>query len=195
MGPKVTHGQGSKVTERFARWRSKVVQFTRKGGKQSVAVRPCRDCGQVVSTTAKACPSCGARQVPRTSVATWVVGGAFALAIGLAITSQGDDAGRQAPAQRADQAQAELEFQQVLAAARWLRGTMKKPEAFELIAAHRTADGSAVCLQYRGRDSYNDARTDVRVITDTVNSGQAADWNRYCVDQPLVDFSHVRAVL
>lgn len=158
-----------------------------------MATRPCRDCGQLVGASAKACPSCGARPKPRTSPTTWVVGGAFALAIGLAITSPRDDPAT--PAQLAAREANERAFQQVLAAARWLRGTMKKPEGFELVAAHRAADGSAVCLQYRGRDSNNDQRTEVRVITDTLNSGQAADWNRHCADRELVDFSHVRAAL
>jgi hypothetical protein len=41
----------------------------------------CRECGTEVSTTAKACPKCGAAPPKKTSVATWVMGGIFALAL------------------------------------------------------------------------------------------------------------------
>lgn len=38
-----------------------------------MAIKKCHDCGKELSTSAKACPHCGAPQARRTSLVTWVV--------------------------------------------------------------------------------------------------------------------------
>ncbi|WP_177344932.1 zinc ribbon domain-containing protein [Pseudomonas sp. PA15(2017)] len=38
-----------------------------------MALIKCRECGNLVSTQAKACPTCGAKPKPKTSMITWLV--------------------------------------------------------------------------------------------------------------------------
>lgn len=38
-----------------------------------MAIVKCKECGSIVSTTAKACPTCGAKPPRRTSMLTWIV--------------------------------------------------------------------------------------------------------------------------
>ena len=44
-----------------------------------MALRKCRECGHQVSTSASACPNCGARLPKRTSIFTWIVLAIFAV--------------------------------------------------------------------------------------------------------------------
>lgn len=44
-----------------------------------MALTKCRECGGQVSTTAKACPSCGAEMPRRTSMMTWILAAPIAL--------------------------------------------------------------------------------------------------------------------
>ncbi|MHC8342513.1 hypothetical protein [Pseudomonas sp. RT6P73] len=46
-----------------------------------MALAKCRECQSLISTSASACPSCGAKPRRKTSVLTWVVGGCFALLV------------------------------------------------------------------------------------------------------------------
>ena len=49
---------------------------------------PCKECGESISTTASACPKCGAK-IPRARIWPWVVGipiGLFVLFIGYGMT-------------------------------------------------------------------------------------------------------------
>lgn len=171
-----------------------------------MALKPCAECGNSVSTTAKSCPKCGAAVPQGTSTTTWVIGGFFALAIGMGIwprdeAAQGSQAApitaeQRAAQQRAaaDKARADKEINTVLNGARWLKNSMKKPESFELERAIMI-DGKVICYEYRARNSFNDRRASVHVISDTVNSGDAKAWNQLCAGKSGTDYTHVRAVL
>lgn len=92
------------------------------------------------------------------------------------------------------QIKADKEINIVLAGARWLKESMKKPETFELINA-TMIDGKVICYEYRARNSFNDRRTERYVITDDVSSSKAKDWNRLCAGKSGTDYTHVRAVM
>lgn len=52
-----------------------------------MAVGKCKECGGQVSSSAKACPHCGAAPPKRTSVVTWLFGGIFGFSlIGMVIS-------------------------------------------------------------------------------------------------------------
>lgn len=46
-----------------------------------MALTKCKECGEVVSTKADACPKCGAKRPKGTSIGTWLIGGFFALVV------------------------------------------------------------------------------------------------------------------
>jgi hypothetical protein len=65
-----------------------------------MALTKCKECGKDISTEAKACPSCGAPPPPRTSTATWIIGGFFALTVVVWISTANETRQRTpAPAQ------------------------------------------------------------------------------------------------
>jgi hypothetical protein len=162
----------------------------------------CKECLGPLSTQATACPKCGAPQPKRTDhTAAWVIGGTFAVLLvvnmaGIAVDKPAAPPPKPAPTaeQAAATTQADREINTVLAGARWLKDSMKKPETFELVSASMI-DGKVICYEYRARNSLNDRTRGVRVISDTVNSEKAADWNRLCAGKAGTDYTSVRAVL
>lgn len=86
----------------------------------------------------------------------------------------------------------EREFQTVVAGARWLKENMHNPKSFELVSAFVTDGGKAICYEYRGTNAFNAIVKNHRVISDTVNSGKATDWNKHCAGKAGTDYSYAR---
>ncbi len=82
----------------------------------------------------------------------------------------------------------------VLAGARWLKESMKKPETFELLRA-TMIDSKVICYEYRARNSFNDRTAGNYVISDSVSSNKPKDWNKLCAGKSGTDYTHVRAVM
>lgn len=51
-----------------------------------MALVKCKECGNQVSTDAKACPSCGAKPPKKTSMLTWIIAGFFAVSIAVSMS-------------------------------------------------------------------------------------------------------------
>ncbi|MDQ0035897.1 hypothetical protein J2W30_003670 [Variovorax boronicumulans] len=98
------------------------------------------------------------------------------------------------PARTPEQVKADREINIVLAGARWLKESMKKPESFELLSA-TMIEGKVICYEYRARNSFNDRRTERYVISDNVSSSKPKDWNRLCAGKSGTDYTHARSVL
>jgi ribosomal protein L40E len=169
----------------------------------TVALTTCKECTAPISTKATACPKCGAPQPKRPDyAAAWVIGGTLAALFvlntaGIGVDKPAPPAPKPAapsPEQVAATAKGDREINTVLAGARWLKESMKKPETFELLSASMI-DGKVICYEYRARNSFNDRTRGVRVISDTVNSEKASDWNRLCAGKAGTDYSSVRSVL
>lgn len=169
-----------------------------------MALIKCKECGSQVSSSARACPSCGHATPKRTSPITWFFGLIMVLAFGGTIfrsnnpsADKQNGAAQTAPApvtQSPEKTRADKEARTVLAGARALRDAMKKPETFELASAVMI-DGATICYEYRARNSFNDRTTERYVVSDTVSSRKAADWKKLCAGRSGTDYSHVRAVL
>lgn len=91
-------------------------------------------------------------------------------------------------------AQNDRDLNIVLAGARWLKESMKKPETFELLRA-TMIDSKVICYEYRARNSWNDRSPGTYVISDAVSSSKPKDWNKYCAGKSGVDYTSVRAVM
>jgi hypothetical protein len=99
-----------------------------------------------------------------------------------------------APPQRTEaERRSDREIMVVLAGARMLRESMKKPESFELLGA-AIIDGN-ICYEYRARNSFNDRTSGHYVISKKGHSSSAKDWNRYCAGKSGTDYTSIRAVL
>lgn len=190
-----------------------------------MALVKCKECGGQVSTSAKACPACGAKPPRKTSLTTWIIGG-VTLVAAYKCASVGEDAeaDRQrsiaearklsdamSPEQRkaAEEEQAraaaekvakELEFQRAVRIAQVLKAGMKNPASFELTSLLRTNDG-ALCFEYRGTNSFNAVVPSYAVVPPKgrpVSGGEraiATAWNAHCAHKPGEDMTHVRHAL
>lgn len=163
----------------------------------------CNECKGPVSSSATACPKCGAPVPKKTSTLTWIVGGTLAIAIGSCVSKQNDREMTRAAApkpppptaaQLAETARKDREINIVLAGAQRLKDAMKKPESFELTSAIML-NGKVICYEYKARNSFNDVTKEHYVISDTVSSNKAKDWNALCAGKSGDDYTSVRAVM
>jgi len=94
-------------------------------------------------------------------------------------------------AQRTETARKDRETNIVLAGAQRLKSSMKKPETFELTRAIMI-DGKVICYEYTARNLFNDQTREHYVISDTVSSNGAKEWNRLCAGKNGEDYTGVR---
>lgn len=164
-----------------------------------MALRPCKECGDKISTEAEACPRCGAKQPKPTSRWTILIGGLFAIFVAKSVFTRADAPSAPPPPeptaeQKAATAKGDREINIVLNGANWLKSSMKKPETFKLLKAGMI-DGKVICYEYQARNSFNDVTTGRHVISDTVNSGSDEAWNKFCAGKSATDYTSVRAVM
>ena len=83
----------------------------------------------------------------------------------------------------------------VLDGAQSIKNELKKPESFKLISAFVVAPNT-LCYEYTARNSFNDQKNEIRVMSGKLNSAKNTDWNRLCADKPgLVMTDIVRALV
>ncbi len=180
-----------------------------------MALTKCKECGSDVSTKADACPKCGAKRPRRTSLLAWLGALILVPSCGLGLVGMyrgSEQAAAQAasaaaveaaksPAQRAaesaQKAKDEADFQRAASALRSLKAGLKNPASFEVAKVIATATG-ALCIDYRGTNSFNAVISAVAVVTpdNKLSSGSSSDmanlWNRHCAKQPGRDMTHAR---
>lgn len=117
-----------------------------------MAIMKCRECGGQVSTSAKACPTCGAKAPKKTSLTTWVVGGIFAFIVGGAVIDSAKKA--DAPPAKKEPTQADREINAAIGIAKALKASMKNPASFKL-EGFLIFPGGATCYDYRATNSFN----------------------------------------
>ncbi len=146
-----------------------------------MAIYACKECGKEMSTTASACPHCGAKP-NRTSAFTWIVAGFFALMIFIWIVgsfnrdkmteAEAAKAAALTPAQRAaaekqavkKRAQEQRERQEdaiAYACKDWVRKSLHDPDSakFEDDFAYRHGTSfDRVQVQVRARNAFNAVR-------------------------------------
>lgn len=174
----------------------------------------CKECKTEISTSAKACPKCGAVR-KKTSFFTKMVAGFMAVIAGTVIyVSNKGNAEREAaaakeaqrvaamsPADRAEleakkaaeakaKAEREVVFQKAVSTARAVKAAAKDPSSFELVSLVVMADKSE-CLVFRARNSFNAIVTDQRAFL----NGKSVDWNKHCGGKTGDDYSHARQAI
>lgn len=181
-----------------------------------MAMTKCSECKADISTEAVACPKCGAKCARRTSplvmaLAVLLIPSCVA---GVYISNKASTEAAAAlaaaeaaksPAQRASEAttkaREEADFQQAAAVTRRVKANTKNPASFELVEAVRT-NGGALCLEYRGTNSFGAVAPGFAVAlpgNDKIWAGSlpdlAATWNKHCAGKTGRNLRHVRQTL
>jgi hypothetical protein len=153
-----------------------------------MALIKCKECGHQMSTTAKACPQCGATAPKKTGTFTKIVGGLFAIGVAGAFFGQQDAAKKPPPTQEQKAADEKLGGQLVIArlAAKDLKASMKSPDSFEIKSALLMDDG-ATCFKYIAVNAFNVKLAGAAVWTgskllveETGGNAFVAAWNKLC---------------
>ena len=155
-----------------------------------MALVACTECGNNVSTEAKACPSCGAPVVkpkpPKKRSLVWPLLGVMTVAGIVGAELAKTSTAPQTPAQKKeDEARAKRIVIARMAAAQ-LKTSMKDPESFELKSAVVHTDGAA-CFKYRAKNSFGATLPAEATMTPaggllTSESGNrfVTAWNKHC---------------
>lgn len=161
-----------------------------------MALIVCHECGNKVSTEAKACPVCGVKPKRPTSKTTWVIGGVVLSAILISLaTAPPEPAAKAKTPEEIAQAEAdEKMFQRVAAALRRLKSSMKDPSSFELVTAELTPAGN-LCITYRARNSFNAVTPGLYVYTPEMGTGEESAFTALCGGPAGKDYTYARHAL
>ena len=161
-----------------------------------MALIECKECKANISDEAKTCPQCGAAVPQPTSRLGLLIGGIFIFFLARFLIGQADPPSppQKSDAQTAADAKKEADFQKVVRVAEWAKKNMKNPASFELTYGGLT-DKGAVCIEYRGTNSFNAVVPGRYVMSDSVSGDTAALWNKHCVKVPIRDFTDAKYAL
>lgn len=83
----------------------------------------------------------------------------------------------------------------VLQAVATVKANLKNPASFELVSATLMPD-DAVCLVYRGTNSFNAIITEQATAMGAVVSKSSNQWNKYCAGQSGKDYAgHIQGII
>lgn len=160
-----------------------------------MALVKCKECGGSVSTKAVACPACGAQRPRRTSLLTWVVTALVVAAVGAWIVggdglkrSENVSKAARSVVQAVQDPKDEADFQFAVIAAKAVRASLKDPASFEIVRAG-LIDGGALCLEYRGKNSFGAVTVERIAVT---RAGKKGDWNKECGGKSGEDMGRIK---
>lgn len=159
-----------------------------------MAMAVCKECKNPVSTTAKACPHCGAKPPRRVGLLGWLfVIFIFAPMVWIMASPAPETVSAAAPAvspeeaarRAAESAADKARSIRAAAGAVAIKKAARNPDSVVLESAFHTVDG-AVCYRYRAQNGFggmNRAEAVLRKNDRMVGSGEAgfeAAWNAEC---------------
>lgn len=89
----------------------------------------------------------------------------------------------------AEKARREIDFQFSVVAVKALKERLKSPASFELVSAVLVDGGGALCVEYRGTNSFNAVITEHAVIKRDFKLGK---WNSDCAGKSVTDMTSIR---
>lgn len=154
-----------------------------------MALVKCRECGSEVSSEALACPKCGVRPKPKTSVLKvvfWLFIASIALPMFFAgsksssTTAPPKEVTKEEVARAAENAAENRRFKAAMHMLRQVKASMRDPESFRVERFAANDDGSLLCLQYRSRNGFGGMNREQMVI-DNGNANRAKEaWKKRC---------------
>lgn len=153
-----------------------------------MALKPCPECGNPTSTTAKSCPKCGAK-LPKSASPLQIV---IVLLIAAVIFGPAifGDPPVQTEAEKAQAAAEQLRIMVAKAAVQDIKNALRDPDSlvFDSLRVHE--DGTIVCAEYRAKNGFGGYNRELVVVTPQSTSHEAKAWNTHCT-QPLIDMRSV----
>lgn len=133
-----------------------------------MALKKCNECENIVSSSAKACPKCGAK-TPRKKWWLWIPLGLTSFFLILGMIAPEDKSREEA-----------IEF------ASLVKRMMKDPQSFDVIELRISSLGT-ICLTYRAKNSFNAylqgyavKKTDGETYIEGVSGTDNGIWAGYC---------------
>lgn len=149
-----------------------------------MALKPCKECGNPISKSAKACPQCGYKK-KKTSVFTWLVLVIF-LSIMYSVLSTNSPPApltRQTskPLPSAEEIAESKRRAGVSVAASTIKTALRDPKSIEWLETYSDNDGTLVCIQYRAKNGFGG----MAINKSAVFFGVISDWDKHCVGKKL----------
>lgn len=162
-----------------------------------MALKPCPECGNQVSTNAAACPQCGARPKKPTSLVTKVLASIFAVSIGISIVAvnSGDSENKASTTAKPADPKKEAAFQKTVAVVRSIKASLRDPSSVQWEAILRNEDATVVCVVYRARNGFGGMNVEQVAYANKKLSTSGAVWNKNCANKPLIDERKIRIVV
>lgn len=155
------------------------------------ALRPCPQCGHLLSRDARRCTQCGGRQ-PYRPGAGILLFAAATLALGIAaILETPTPPVPKTAAEIADERRALA----VTAVARLIKDSLREPQSVEWISVLADDSADTICLRYRARNGFGGMAVEIVSVAPDGISQSARDWNRRCTASSMFDLSRLRSTI
>lgn len=160
-----------------------------------MAIIKCHECGNGVSSDAKACPHCGVKPKAKTSMLTWIIGGVFAFAIGSAIINQNSPSDAPtAPAKPVDP-NADLRFNKTLLVVKSIKAALRNPDSAQWNIILANDDASVVCVEYRAQNGFGGMNIEQATFAKGKIQTSVSAWNKNCAEKPLNNMKSIKQAL
>lgn len=160
-----------------------------------MSIIKCKECGHPVSTTAKACPNCGATVKRPTGRLKLLFAAVLAILVVKCVydTQNAPQKPQKVatPEERKQQAERERLFQEDVRKVRLLKMNLKNPASFELVQAVRLENGT-LCITFRATNSFNAIITEHKAIKPDNSLGE---WNKHCTGHSGDNVTNIKHAL
>lgn len=158
-----------------------------------MAMTTCKECGKEISTTAAACPHCGAKPYKPSGCMIVVIAGAALLLISSMIDNKPAPPPKTAE-QLAQDASKEAAFQKVVGALQTIKRTNRNPNSVTWESVRANDDASLICVEFRGQNGFGGMSREFVIYVKNKATQSTEAWNGLCT-KPLTDMIHARQAL
>lgn len=149
-----------------------------------MALVQCHECGQQISTDAKACPHCGAKPRYRPSLGFVLIAG---LLIVFGIKSAFTETGTTEKAQTAEEIAAkeasDKRTRMAYVLIRNVKKSLREPESLDVINVFSNENADLLCIKYRARNGFGGYSIGYYVIGEFGDSDSVKAWNAMCLKE------------
>lgn len=163
-----------------------------------MALITCKECGQQVSTEAKACPSCGAearKPMGRLRKGLLIfLGGSILVGAVMEDTRKGSTPPK-TPEQIAAEKRADDAYSKRVTAAMAVAATLKdnarNPDSVVFDSMRVSEDAKVICTEFRAQNGFGGMNREHAVVVGKIFSKSSSVWNKNCLKDM---YDHISAV-
>lgn len=163
-----------------------------------MALKPCKECGNEVSSDAKSCPKCGAKTPKKATLFTWLVVAGLAVwsyqsatspekanaspvASVMPLTKEAKTAKDLAETKELADQKARFTLASDFTEAVTRR--MRDPGSFVVESLLTNHTGTIACMQYRSKNGFGGMNRESAILVDNnAKDATKASWRKYCTD-------------